>query len=80
MSLRTAEFVSELLNVPKARVYELVRLKILPVVRIGARQIRFDEQALHAWIKAGGVDSTPHTTIASEPVCDHASINAEDLK
>jgi excisionase family DNA binding protein len=52
--LRTAEFVSELLDVPKARVYELVRQNLLPAVRIGARQIRFDEETLQAWIKHGG--------------------------
>lgn len=54
MSLRTAEFVSDLLSVSKARVYELVRLNLLPAVRIGPRQIRFDEQALQDWIKNGG--------------------------
>jgi len=57
MGLRTADFVSELLNVPKARVYELVRRNILPAVRIGARQIRFDEHTLLNWIKTGGFPS-----------------------
>ena len=54
MALRTAEFVAMLLDVPKARVYELVRQNLLPVVRIGARQIRFDEETLQHWIKNGG--------------------------
>jgi excisionase family DNA binding protein len=54
MSLRKADYVSELLNIPKARVYELVRENVLPVVRIGERQIRFDEEALRQWIANGG--------------------------
>lgn len=58
MSLRTVEFVSELLNVPKARVYELVRQNILPAVRVGARQIRFDEETLNNWIKSGGATNS----------------------
>lgn len=54
MSLRKADYVSELLDIPKARVYELVREKVLPAVRIGARQIRFDEDILREWIERGG--------------------------
>lgn len=65
MSLRTVEFVSDLLSVSRARVYELVRLNLLPAVRIGARQIRFDEQALQHWVKNGG--SMKPTTETVEP-------------
>jgi excisionase family DNA binding protein len=54
MSLRKADYVSELLDIPKARVYELVRENILPAVRIGERQIRFDEDVLRQWIANGG--------------------------
>jgi excisionase family DNA binding protein len=54
MSLRKADYVSELLDIPKARVYELVRENVLPAVRIGARQIRFDEDILREWIERGG--------------------------
>jgi len=54
MTLRKADYVSELLDIPKARVYELVRENILPAVRIGARQIRFDEDTLREWIERGG--------------------------
>lgn len=54
MSLRKADYVSELLDIPKARVYELVRENVLPAVRIGARQIRFDEDMLREWIERGG--------------------------
>jgi excisionase family DNA binding protein len=54
MGLRQADYVSRLLDIPKARVYELVRRGILPAVRIGERQIRFDEDALREWIERGG--------------------------
>lgn len=62
MGLRTADFVSELLNVPKSRVYELVRQDVLPVVRIGVRQIRFDQKALEEWIRNGGTISDTERT------------------
>lgn len=58
MALRKADYVSELLNIPKARVYELVRENILPAVKIGARQIRFDEDTLREWIERGGCSTS----------------------
>jgi excisionase family DNA binding protein len=54
MHLLTAKEVSERLRVPVARVYELARLDALPVVRIGERQIRFNEDAMRDWIARGG--------------------------
>jgi excisionase family DNA binding protein len=45
--------VAPMLGLTEARVYELVRLRMLPAVRIG-RQVRIDEQALQAWIAQGG--------------------------
>jgi excisionase family DNA binding protein len=54
MRLLTAKDVSEGLRVPLARVYELARTGVLPVVRLGDRQIRFDEDALREWIAHGG--------------------------
>lgn len=66
MSLRTAEFVSDLPSVSKARGYELVRLNQLPAVRIGPRQIRFDEQALQDWIKNGGSVKPTTETVERE--------------
>jgi excisionase family DNA binding protein len=41
------------LNLPKQRVYELLRLGLLPGVRFG-RQLRIERTALQAWIAAGG--------------------------
>jgi len=46
--------VAELLRVDRQRVYELVRTKHLPVIRLGQRQYRFDADAIHRWLNAGG--------------------------
>jgi excisionase family DNA binding protein len=54
MELITADEVATILKVPTARVYELARSGTLPSVHLGARQIRFDEEALRAWIDSGG--------------------------
>jgi excisionase family DNA binding protein len=51
MRLLTAGEVAESLQVPKPRVYELARQRMLPAIRIG-RQIRFREQALETWLAA----------------------------
>ena len=54
MKLITAKELANAWQMPLARVYELVRSGALPVVRIGERQIRFDEAALREWIARGG--------------------------
>lgn len=45
--------VAEALDIPQARVYELVRLGLLPSVKLG-RQIRVSEEALRQFIEGGG--------------------------
>jgi len=54
MRLLDAKEVAEILQVSLARVYELTRQGILPSVRIGPRQIRFEETRLMQWIEHGG--------------------------
>ena len=54
MRLLDAKEVAEILQVNTQRVYELTRQGILPSVRIGARQIRFEEEHLLRWIENGG--------------------------
>ena len=54
MSLIQAKRASEVLSVSLARLYELARLGVIPVVRLGPRQIRFDEDALTQWVRQGG--------------------------
>ncbi len=55
--LITAADVAKILAVSERRVQALARNGILPAVRVG-RQLRFDEEALKAWIKAGGKTET----------------------
>ena len=60
MRLIQAKRASEVLSVSLARLYELARLGLIPVVRLGPRQVRFDEDALVLWVKRGGsVDAAP---------------------
>jgi excisionase family DNA binding protein len=54
MRLLDAKGLAEILQISKQRVYELTRQGILPSVRIGARQIRFEEERLLRWIENGG--------------------------
>ena len=54
MKLLRIDDVADLLDVSRARAYELVREGLLPVVRLG-RQIRVDPSKLEAWLDAGGV-------------------------
>lgn len=53
MQLITAKQMAELLQVKKSRVYELVRIELIPCVRLG-RQLRFDPKAIEQWITKGG--------------------------
>jgi excisionase family DNA binding protein len=54
MRLLNAKEVSGMLGVSLARVYELTRQGILPSIRIGTRQIRFEHSRLLQWIQYGG--------------------------
>jgi excisionase family DNA binding protein len=45
--------VARIIDTTTARAYELIRLGILPAVRMG-RQVRVDANALEEWIKRGG--------------------------
>lgn len=56
MKLITATEASEMLNIRLQRLYELVRQRAIPHVKIGARQLRFDPDELTAWVKRGGAD------------------------
>jgi putative molybdopterin biosynthesis protein len=51
--LLTLKEVAEVLNIKVFRAAELVRLGILPAVRLG-RQIRVDQQQLSQFIQSGG--------------------------
>ncbi|MGD1149134.1 MAG: helix-turn-helix domain-containing protein [Thermoanaerobaculaceae bacterium] len=53
MQLLRVEKVAELLDTSTARVYELIRLRLLPAVRLG-RQVRVAQEALDEWVRNGG--------------------------
>ena len=55
MRLLTAKEVSVAMQIPLARVYELARQNLIPTVRVGQRQIRFNEEALSEWAERGGM-------------------------
>ncbi|MCA1578342.1 MAG: helix-turn-helix domain-containing protein [Acidobacteria bacterium] len=50
MRLLTADEVAVILSVSTARVYELARTNAIPALKLGERQVRFDETALRKWI------------------------------
>ena len=53
-NILVAEEVAELLRVDKQRIYELVRTKQIPVIRLGERQYRFSAQAIEQFLNGGG--------------------------
>ncbi|MCA1624993.1 MAG: helix-turn-helix domain-containing protein [Acidobacteria bacterium] len=53
-SILLADEVAEMLRVDRQRVYELVRRKAIPVIRLGERQYRFDAEAIRQWMTRGG--------------------------
>lgn len=54
MKLITARAASDMLNIRLHRLYELTRQSAVPHVRIGRRQLRYDEGALIEWATCGG--------------------------
>jgi excisionase family DNA binding protein len=50
MRLLTADEVAGILSVSTARVYELARRNSIPALKLGQRQVRFDEATLRDWI------------------------------
>lgn len=53
MKFFTVQQVAELVQLTPARVYEAIRLELLPAVHIG-RQVRIEEQAFQDWVRNGG--------------------------
>jgi excisionase family DNA binding protein len=68
MQMLTAKEVAVTLNLRLARVYELTREGVLPVVRVGPRQLRYDACALGDWVRRGGVSEAQ--SVRSEDVRD----------
>lgn len=53
MRMLLAHEAAQILRLPKARIYELVRQGRLPAVRVG-RLVRIPEDELLVWIARGG--------------------------
>lgn len=64
MKFYTAPQIADLIQVTPARVYEAVRLGILPAVHIG-RQIRIEETAFQDWVQRGGQNKPAAAQVAS---------------
>ncbi len=62
-AIMTAREVADHFKVPVARVYELARRGVLPVVHLGARQIRFDRERIRRFADQGGAASTLDATV-----------------
>lgn len=58
MHLITAKQAAEILGLRLPRLYELTRMRVLPFVRFGPKQIRFDPDVLAEWTKQGGAIQT----------------------
>lgn len=54
MHLITAKQAADILGLRLPRLYELTRQGTIPYVRFGPKQIRFNSEALTAWVNQGG--------------------------
>jgi excisionase family DNA binding protein len=46
---------AKMLDIRLARLYELTRQRIVPAVRVGPKQLRYDRESLREWIQRGGL-------------------------
>jgi excisionase family DNA binding protein len=49
-----ADDVAKILRIDRQRVYELVRTKSIPFIRLGERQYRFSARAIQEFLDNGG--------------------------
>jgi len=61
----TVSKVAALLDVPKARVYELIRRGQIPALRVGAKNVRVSRVALREWIARHQEPGEPPSTAYS---------------
>ena len=53
MKFYTVQQIADLVQLSTGRVYEAIRLGLLPAVHIG-RQVRIEEQGFQEWVRLGG--------------------------
>ena len=58
MKFFTVKQIADLVQLSPARVYEAIRLGLLPAVHIG-RQVRIEEQGFQDWVRRGGQTYEP---------------------
>ena len=66
MELLTYDQAAHLVNVPTGTLYAWVSQRRVPHVRISARLVRFDREALEAWLKARRVSEQYTAALRSE--------------
>jgi excisionase family DNA binding protein len=59
-----ANEVAEYCRLSLPRVYELTRSGVIPSIRVGERQLRYDPKAINAWLAASG---RPSAKYSAEP-------------
>jgi hypothetical protein len=62
--LLTAKEVAAEWQIPLARVYELTRQGLIPCLKLGVRQLRYDPEKLRDWKARGG--NVQHETELSQ--------------
>ena len=63
--LRDWRWAAEMLGVSRTTLYELAAADLIPCVKLGARSVRFDEEALQEWAMNGGARRVPGTPKAT---------------
>jgi excisionase family DNA binding protein len=62
--LRSLAWLAELLDVPPGTVRSMASRGQIPVVRLGPRIVRVDEDEIRAWIDARRVEAAPGDELA----------------
>lgn len=55
-TLLTVDGVAELLNVTPNAVRQMVNRRQIPFIRLGSKRLRFDQDAIVAWVQAQRVE------------------------
>jgi excisionase family DNA binding protein len=69
-----ADEVAKILRVDRQRVYDLVRRNLIPVIRLGERQYRFDAEAISKWMECGGSSVLTDSTSTNEGKQDNTLV------
>ena len=78
MKLIRVAAVAAMLDVSRARAYELIRSGVIPGVRLG-RQVRVDPAQLAKWLEEGGatVEDEPQSPVRWADRCPPSHVGTE---